>query len=145
MTDNKAGMPYSGSRMATYLTKQIEAIASEKNQRKIAYEIGYEKPNMISMFKRGETKVPLDKIPALAKALKVDPTHLFRLGLEQYWPELAKTIQDMLDRQSLVTRNEVEIILFIRQLTHDRDLSMSADLKARIEEAFKASVPKDKR
>jgi hypothetical protein len=29
--------------------------------------------------------VPLDKIPLLAKALGVDPAHMFRLALEQYW------------------------------------------------------------
>ena len=40
------------------------------------------------MFKRGEVKVPLNKIPLLAKAINADPAHLFRLALEQYWPGL---------------------------------------------------------
>lgn len=57
---SKPGMPYSETSMARYLTKQIDALSGIKNQREIAAEIGYDKPNMISMFKRGETKVPLD-------------------------------------------------------------------------------------
>ncbi|MGZ9053126.1 MAG: helix-turn-helix domain-containing protein [Rhodoplanes sp.] len=65
------------------MNKQITAISGVKSQREIAAELGYERPNIISMMKRGETKLPLDKVPALAKALHVDPAHLFRLALEQ--------------------------------------------------------------
>ena len=61
------------------------------------------------MFKRGETKVPLDKIPALAKALHVDPAHLFRLALEQYWPDLSETINTIFG--PTVTANEQEILI----------------------------------
>src|SRR6478672_9227328 len=80
--------PFAETKLAKYLTTQIDAISHEKSQRDIATEIGYEKPNMISMFKRGEAKVPLDKIPALAEALHVDPAHMLRLAFEQYWPDL---------------------------------------------------------
>ncbi len=64
---------------------------------------------MISMFKRGEVKVPLDKIPLLAKAINADPGHLFRLALEQYWPQLGDTIQTIFGR--VVTANEEEILI----------------------------------
>lgn len=106
---NRPGMPFAQSSIAKYLDKQIEALKGVKTQRQIAAEIGYEKPNMISMFKRGEVRVPLDKIPALAKALEVDPGHLFRLALEQYWPGLRETIQAIFGR--VVTANEEEILI----------------------------------
>jgi hypothetical protein len=61
------------------------------------------------MFKHGEVKVPLDKIPALAKAIEADPGHLFRLALEQYWPELAATVAEIFGR--VVTANEEEILI----------------------------------
>src|SRR5580704_11911538 len=90
--DMKPGMPFAGSSIAKYLDKQIDALKGVKTQREIAAEIGYDKPNMISMFKHAEVKAPLDKIPSLAKALHVDPAHLFRLALEQYWPTLGPAI-----------------------------------------------------
>src|SRR5579871_5258209 len=82
-----AYVPPPKSRISEYLTKQIDAIAPYKNQRQIAHELGYAKPNIISMFKTGDTKVPIDKIPALARALNVDPAFLFRLAMEQFWPD----------------------------------------------------------
>ena len=60
----KPGMPFAGSPIAAFLTRQIEALSGRKTQRAIALEIGYDKPNMISMFKRGETKAPARKNPA---------------------------------------------------------------------------------
>jgi hypothetical protein len=83
-------------------------------------EIGYDKPNLISMFKRGEARVPLDKIPLLAKALGVDPAHLFRLSLEQYWPDRGEIIAKLFGR--LASENEEEIFLKPwRAATRDAD------------------------
>ena len=55
-------IPYAfeDSSIAVFLTDRIDAV-QKKNQREIACEIGYDKPNMISMFKSGATKVPLEK------------------------------------------------------------------------------------
>jgi transcriptional regulator with XRE-family HTH domain len=86
-TTKKPGMPFADSAIAKYIDKKIDELKGVKTQREIAAEIDYDKPNMISMFKRGEARVPLDKIPLLAKALGVDPAHMFRLALEQYWPD----------------------------------------------------------
>ncbi len=105
----RPGMPFANSTIAIYLDKKIDELKGVKTQREIASEIGYEKPNMISMFKRGEVKVPLDKIPLLARAINADPGHLFRLALEQYWPQLGDTIQSIFGRT--VTANEEEILI----------------------------------
>ena len=80
-----------------------------KTQREIAQEAGYEMPNIISMFKRGESRVPLNKIPLLSKALGVDPAHMFRLALEQYWPNRGDIIEKLFGR--LASENEEEILL----------------------------------
>ncbi len=125
---------YAGSRIVNFLNKQINSLAATKSQRQIAFECGYEKPNIISMFKRGETKVPLDKIPALAKALEVDPRALFRLALEQYWPEVNKVVGDIFGH--VVSENEHEIIEEIRHLTNDMDPKITAEQKAQLREIF---------
>src|ERR1700733_11682805 len=108
-TTKKPGMPFADSAIAKYIDKKIDELKGVKTQREIATEIGYDKPHLISMFKRGEARVPLDKIPLLAKALGVDPAHLFRLALEQYWPDRGEIITKLFGR--LASENEEEILL----------------------------------
>jgi transcriptional regulator with XRE-family HTH domain len=88
-------------------------LAWKKSQREIAAEVGYDKPNMLSMIKYGDSRVPLDKIPPLAKALEVEVAHLFRLALEQYWPELHKTLADV--GIDALTKGEAEVIKIVRK------------------------------
>jgi len=72
--------------IALRLTNLIEA--SGKTQREIAMEAGFPSQNIISMIKSGDTKVPLSRVPALAKSLGVEPQDLFADCLEAYEPEL---------------------------------------------------------
>lgn len=130
----KPGMPFAGSSIAQYLTKQIDSLSGVKSQREIAVEVGYDKPNMISMLKRGEAKVPLDKIPALAKALHVDPAFLFRLAMEQYWPDLAKAISSIFG--TIISKNEASIIDRIRELTKNGDPALTPELDAKLVSIF---------
>jgi len=129
---NKPGMPYSTSKMAVYLTKQIESLKGEKSQREIAAEMGYDKPNIISMFKRGEAKVPLDKIPALAKSLHVDAAHLFRLALNEYWPNKQDVVGEIFG--NIATTNEMEIFVKKwRAKTNDNDPPSSEHIEAAVD------------
>ena len=117
---SKPGMPYADSSIARYLDKKIYELKGVKTQREIAQEVGYETPNIISMFKRGESKLPLNKIPLLSKALGVDPAHMFRLALEQYWPDRSEIIAKLFGR--LASENEEEILLkHWRAATRDTD------------------------
>lgn len=133
----KPGMPYAGTRIAAYLSKTIDALSSIKSQREIAAEIGYEKPNMVSMFKRGEAKVPLDKIPLLAKALNVDSAFLFRLAMEQYWPDQEEAIGAIFG--SVITKNEKDLLEKIRSWTKNNDPKLlTRDTEPQLREIFKA-------
>lgn len=134
----KPGFPFAETKIAVYLTKQIDALQGQKNQREIAAEIGYEKPNMISMFKRGEAKVPLDKIPLLAKALHVDTGHLFRLAMEQYWPELAEAVKSAFG--NTVSENEFKLVEMVRSLSENGDPSFTRDDLREIKAIIKARL-----
>ena len=128
--------PFADLSIAVFLTNRIDAVSQKKTQRAIASEIGYDKPNMISMFKSGATKVPLEKIPQLAKALDVDPIHLFRLGLDQYWPGLKETIAGMFDQGGLITDNEFSLIKEVRNITNT-DPALSLNIKRGLQELLK--------
>lgn len=66
---------------------------SGKTQRQIALELGYDKPNIITMFKQGTTRVPPDKVSLLAISLEADPVELFRLWYETYEPHMVPIIE----------------------------------------------------
>ena len=138
VTERSYEPAFAGSRIAKYLSDRIEEIQSVKNQREIAQEAGYDKPNIISMFKRGETKIPLDRIPALAKALNVSPAFMFRLAMEQYWPDLHKTVNQIFG--NVVSANEVEILQVIREASKDTDPALTSALKKVLTKAIKTTI-----
>jgi len=85
------------------------------------------------MFKRGETKIPLDKIPLLAKAVGADASHLFRLALDQYWLDLKPTIDEIFERQ-MPSKNETEVFLHKwRAATGNVDPAPSAEIAAAVD------------
>jgi len=73
-----------------------EAIdASGKTQREIANKIGFERPNVVSMLKSGEMRMPIERIPAFSKATGIDPHLLTRAAMMEYMPETWSVISSM--------------------------------------------------
>lgn len=60
---------------------------SELTQREIATACGFRRPTMISMIKSGDTRVPLERVEAIADALHLDFHDLFRRWMASYYPE----------------------------------------------------------
>lgn len=77
--------------VAELLTKAIDI--SGKTQKEIAAEVGWPKPNILSMMKQGLTKVPIDKVPALAKACGIDESMLLQVAMIEYMPATWAVIQ----------------------------------------------------
>ncbi|HJV26732.1 MAG TPA: hypothetical protein VJ673_13675 [Aromatoleum sp.] len=92
----------------------------DKTQREIAIECGFEKPNIITMFKNGSTKVPLNRIGPLAKAIGADPAHLLRLVMHEYFPDTWQEIEDIM-QTTVLTANELELVRRFREVTGDND------------------------
>lgn len=107
---------------------------SPKTQRQIAKEVGFEKPNMITMIKQGHTKLPIERVPALAKALDVDERFLMNLVLAEYHPALYEVIQSVYGL--MVTKNEEEIIRFIRAVSGRGDPGLTPDVRKGLTETF---------
>ena len=96
-----------------------------KNQREIAEEIGFPKPNIISMMKKGDTKIPIERIPALAKACLVDPIHLLKLAMEEYHPEIWDVLVKAFGEP--LTSNEEDMVGAYRIATIDDDIEITFD------------------
>jgi hypothetical protein len=65
----------------------------DKSQVEIARALGYENANIITMFKKGTTRVPLAKVGPLADILGVDRTGFLKLWFEVYRPEEYASLQ----------------------------------------------------
>lgn len=98
--------------VAEYLIVQINL--SDKGQAEIANEVGFNTPNMITMLKKNLTKLPIDKVGAMAKSLGVDPVHLYKMCMAEYYPQTWAMIEGFLD-QPVLTESELEIVKTIRE------------------------------
>ena len=67
--------------------------ASGKSHSQIAEELGYSNAKVIDMIKAGSTKLPVNKVRALAQAVGADPKALMSCVLEEYMPESWQEIQ----------------------------------------------------
>jgi hypothetical protein len=106
---------------------------SPLTQREIAMKLDYEKQNIITMFKKGHTKVPITKIGPLARILEVDPVWLLRRALKEYNPGLWEALEETLGHR--VTSNEAEILAALREATDDTDPRLSGPAaKVKVEE-----------
>jgi transcriptional regulator with XRE-family HTH domain len=118
MRNDNTGAPRK-SEIAKFLDKRIHELSHRKSQRDIAREVGFVNDNMVTMLKSGRTKVPLDRVVSIAKALETDPRELFVLALTQDGNE-----QDRAAFQEIVgefSANEQEIIGVIRKLSNGAD------------------------
>ena len=104
--------------VAEYIT--ITVNESPKTQREISDEAGFPNPNIISMFKTGATKLPIERIGPLAKALEVDSAYLLRMVMLEYFPETWEHVENAL-KSIVLTANEVELIRAYRRVSGDRD------------------------
>lgn len=59
---------------------------SPMTQQEIAEALGYPNQNIITMFKKGSTRVPLEKVIPLATLLGEDPAEMLREWFDVYMP-----------------------------------------------------------
>jgi len=120
--------------VCAYITERIDALNGIKSQREIATEAGLPRPNVVSMIKKGDMKLPLERVPAFARAINADPAYLFRLVMEQYWPGGADVVSEIFG--TVTSRNEAAILNKIRQVSRGTDPALTPALEKALEEAF---------
>ena len=65
-------------------------------QREIAERAGFRHANMISMMKQGLTRVPLNRIPALARTLGMNEQDFLLTAIQEYHPGIHEVLVDIL-------------------------------------------------
>ena len=127
--------PYAKSRLANFVATRVIELRSSKSQIEIATQAGFPNPNMISMIKNGASKLALDRVPALAKALECDAAQLMRLTLEQaFGGTAAVALVEILG--SPVTENERGWIAEIRNASENSDPRMTGRGRTALRSVF---------
>lgn len=130
-----AKRPYEDTKLAKYLVHRILELKPRKTQAEIASQAGFLSVNMMSMLKKGSNKLPLDRVPALAKALECDPAWLLRLTLEQGQGDMAAAaIFEIVGLP--ITANEHTWIAAIREASGDADPRLTTRGRAAIRGVF---------
>jgi|GEM_PF-864509 len=112
--------PYQNTATARLITDRIRDLSHRKTQAEIASEAGFGNANMMTFLKNGKNKVPLDRVPSLAKALEVDPAYLMRLALDQsIGATAAKAITDIFGTPT--TENERGWLTELRDASDNSD------------------------
>jgi transcriptional regulator with XRE-family HTH domain len=92
---------------------------SRLTQKELAKRLGYDKPNIITMFKQGLTKVPVERVPKLAELLECDPLMLLQMVMNEYKPGEFQAIMEICGLP--ISKNERETIEIIRKVSGKRD------------------------
>lgn len=130
-----AKKPYQETGLAKYVEARVLELKHKRSQAEIAEQAGFVNANMVTMIKNGSTKLPLDRVPALAKALDSDPALLLRLALEQSEGKTAATaIYEIIGQP--ITKNEMAWILEIRDASGDTDPRLTSRAGAAIRGMF---------
>ena len=118
----------SESKVARYIDLQIRAL-EPKTQTQIADEAELPQRNLLSMIRTGTTKLPFERIPGIAKALKVDQNHLFSDGAGRVSAEH----QELFDAagQQAVSQYERELLAVWREANRRRRTLPSSRSSAR--------------
>lgn len=120
-----------GYEVSTFLASLIDN--SGKTRKEIANEAGLGKPNMISMLKNGDTKLPLAKLGSFAKAVNTNPANLLKLCLREYYPDVWEAIKNHLD--AAVTSDELRMVRALRSATGGPYLAcLNANERERLDE-----------
>ncbi len=120
--------PFENTPTAKLIADRVRDLSHRKTQAEIASEAGFAKADMMTFLKNGRNKVPLDRMPSLAKALEVDPALLMRLALDQaVGATAAQAITEIFGTP--VTQNERGWLAEIRDASDNSELRRSAQLQ----------------
>lgn len=130
-----ATKPHADTRLAKYVAQRVADLNGRKTQAEIAAEAGFVNANMLSMIKSGTSKLPLDRVPQLARALDCDAGFLLRLAIDQsLGTTAARAVSEIFG--SPLSRNEREWIAEIRDASGDSDPRLTARSRTALRAIF---------
>lgn len=113
--------------LAEFLNENWDKMVGRTND-DVATELGYRAANLISMWRTGKTRVPLEKLPDVARLMKIDLAALLPLWFEQAWGDRDDCNRVMEAFSARVTTDhEAPLLHAVRTATKMRDPYWSPD------------------
>lgn len=134
MMKTASGKRYADTRLTKFLSRRILELRPGKTQIEIAAAAGFTAVHMLAMIKAGAARLPLDRVPSLAKALETDPARLLLLAIEQQDRALAMVITDILG--AVVSKNEIAWLEEIRDASGHSDPNLTRKAQQSIRRIF---------
>lgn len=127
--------PHKNTRLAKFISKRIVELRGIKSQAEIAAQAGFTNANFLSMLKSGTSKLPIDRVPDLARALDSDPALVLRLAFEQQLgPVAARAVDELLG--SPISKNERAWIAELRDASDDNDPHLTKKSRVALRSIF---------
>lgn len=127
--------PHENTQLAKYIERRVLELRPKKSQLQIANEAGFPNPNMVTMIKNGASKLALDRVPSMARALECDPAYLMRLALDQAVGDTsAQALIEIFGTP--VTANELGWLQEIREASGHSDPRIASRSRAAIMTIF---------
>ena len=99
---------------------------------KIGTAILWLPPSELASLRRGEIPFPLDRVFLLALVMDKYPAHLFRLALDQHWPDFQEKLSEFFGY--IATPNEGWILLRKwREATENLDPDTTPELERAVD------------
>lgn len=106
----------------------------------ISNHFGYAHPNMISMWKSGASKIPMDVLFGLSDLLQVPLSYLLGLYVEQYVKDMRGGVahfDEILDNFSrIATKDEWEIIKTVREARNFNSMPLKQNQRSALKKIF---------
>lgn len=117
-------------RFAKYITLKIESARGSRGnvmqQSEIAKALGYENANIVSLWKSGKTRVPIEIVPKLSRTIGVNTSEMLREALVCYYPNMLDAIEEYMT-DVIPTNNESAMLSTIRKMTGNSDPAVDTD------------------
>jgi predicted DNA-binding transcriptional regulator AlpA len=111
--------PTHHSSLTAFLTKAQEA--SKMSDHEMTEALGFSRTNVYTAIKQGTMKLPVGKVPLVARALEVSASEVLEVLLRDYSPEMLEVIRKVWGPLDLTT-NERKLIEAYRTLAQGRDV-----------------------
>jgi len=98
--------------------------------KEFADALGVMKPGVITMMRRGQVKLPLQQVPAIARAVDVDPAFMLRMALAEYMPEVFEVMVETFGKP--LSENERLLVECYRRVSPNDEIVMDRDTQALI-------------
>ena len=107
----------------------------DMTQAEMAERLNYTRPNIITMWKKGRTPLPIPQVGHVAKLLNIDESYLMKVCLHEYHPEMLKAIESTFGES--VSEPEKAILEIFRKAVPKGSVKINASTKKIIRKGFK--------